>query len=150
MQPRGNGSWSSNRAADWCQVEISVAFPGTSVKLRTGFTREICPFHSSLGSYEAEKYAKRRKMSCKVGEDILEKYKTLEWIIVQKAVPFICVFDVCLLCRNRHPLTSLPFWSFQVKRRKIRFCDGQYLAIIHLITLFRFLRRRSTHFSRQR
>ena len=81
---------------------------------------------------------------------ILEKYKTLEWIIVQKTVPFICVFDVCLLCRNRHPLTSLPFWSFQVKRRKIRFCDGQYLAIIHLITLFRFLRRRSTHFSRQR
>ena len=104
MQPRGNGSWSWNRAADWCQAEISVAFPGTSVKLWTGFTREICPFRSSLGSYEAEKYAKRRKMSCKVGEDILEKYKTLEWIILQKTVPFICVFDVCLLCRNRHPL----------------------------------------------
>ena len=145
VQPRGNGSRSSNRVADWCQVEISVAFPGASVKLWTGFTREICPFGSSLGSYEAEKYAKRRKMSCKVGEDILEKYKTLEWITEQKTVPFICVFDVCLLCRNRDPLTSLPFWSLQVK---IPFCDEQCLVIIHLITLFRFLRRRSGHFSR--
>ena len=30
-RPRGNGSRSLNRAADWCQVEISVAFPGASV-----------------------------------------------------------------------------------------------------------------------
>ena len=30
-QPRGNESRSLNRAADWCQVEISVAFPGASV-----------------------------------------------------------------------------------------------------------------------
>ena len=81
MQPRGNGSWSLNHASDWCKVEISVAFPGTSVKLWTGFTREICPFRSSLGCYEAKK----------VGEDILEKYKTLEWIIVQKTVPFMCL-----------------------------------------------------------
>ena len=30
-RPRGNGSRSLNRAANWCQVEISVAFPGASV-----------------------------------------------------------------------------------------------------------------------
>ena len=30
-RPRGSGSRSLNRAANWCQVEISVAFPGASV-----------------------------------------------------------------------------------------------------------------------
>ena len=30
-RPRGNGSRSLNRAAEWRQVEIPVAFPGASV-----------------------------------------------------------------------------------------------------------------------
>ena len=31
MRRIGNGSWSLNRMADWCQVEILVAFPGASI-----------------------------------------------------------------------------------------------------------------------
>ena len=58
--------------------------------------------------------------------------------------------DICRTFGKGDPLTSLPFWTLRIKRRKIRFRDGYCRAIIPLITLFRFLRSRSRQLSRQK